>query len=97
MKIPTIKPEWILYGVGVGVALLALNALIGGRLITSAASTVGRAPADAFYGITEGLLGLPDTRNTKSECEAARAAGNDWEASFICPATTWIKGLFDGK
>lgn len=98
MKVP-IKPIWIIYGVGAGVALLAINAIIGGRLITSAATAVTRAPEDLFYGSADGLFGLPDTRtaDSRDKCAAARAAGNDWEASFVCPASSWLRGLFDGN
>lgn len=94
-----IKPEWILWGVGAGVGLLALNAMLSGRLLTASAGAVARAPVDAFIGGAEGLFGLPDTRTPQSvsECEAARMAGDDWSASFVCPAMTWARGLFDGK
>jgi len=94
-----IKPEWVLYGVGAGVALIALNALLGGHLLTKSAGAVARAPVDAFIGGAEGLFGLPDTRTAESmtECDRARAAGEDWAASFACPAVSWFKGLFDGK
>lgn len=94
-----IRPEWVLYGVGAGVALIALNALLSGRLLTASAGAVARAPVDAFIGGAEGFLGLPDTRTPESvtECERARAAGDDWVASFVCPAATWFRGLLDGK
>lgn len=99
MKLPAIKPVWVLYGVGAGVALLAVNAIMRGQLVTAAASTIARAPVDAFYGGAEGLFGLPDTRTADSQtaCEQARADGSDWEASFVCPAASWFKGLFDGQ
>lgn len=94
-----IKPIWILYGVGAGVALLALNNLLSGRIISGTAGAVARLPSDVIIGGAEGLFGLPDTRTAASmtECEKARAAGDDFRASFYCPAKTWIEGLFDGK
>lgn len=94
-----IRPEWVLWGVGAGVGLLALNALLGGRILTVAAQSVARAPVDVFMGGADGLFGLPDTRTAQSvsACEAARAAGDDWGASFYCPASRWFGGLFDGK
>lgn len=95
----TIKPVWIMYGVGAGVALLALNALLSGRIISGTAGAVARLPGDLVIGGAEGLLGLPDPRSSASmtECERARLSGDDFRASFYCPAKTWIGGLFDGK
>lgn len=95
----TIKPEWIFWGIGIAAGVLVVNRLLDGRLLTGAVSTVARAPVDAFYGASEGLLGLPDTRTAESRtlCEQAQAAGDDWKASFYCPAATWLGGLFDGK
>lgn len=92
-----IKPEWIVWGLGAGVAVIVINSLVNGSLLTKTASTVGRVPIDVFIGGAEGLLGLPDTRTRENQakCAAARAAGRDWEASFVCPAATWFKGLFD--
>lgn len=94
-----IKPEWVMWGVGAGVGLLALNALLSGRLVAGAAGAVARAPVDAFIGGAEGFLGLPDTRTEQSvsACAVAQVNGDDWRASFVCPAVAWFKGLFDDK
>lgn len=99
MTLNNIKPEWVFWGVGLAVGVLILNRLLDGRLLTATAATVARAPVDAYYGVTEGLLGLPDTRTRESQgqCEQAKAAGDDWKASFYCPASEWFGGLFDGK
>lgn len=87
------NPRWILYGVGAGVALLALNALVSGRLVAGAASALGRLPVDAFMGGAEGLLGLPDTRTAaaQSKCATAKASGDCWEASLQCPAIDYLR------
>lgn len=92
-----IKAEWILWGIGAGVGLLAINAFMSGRLLSGTAGAIARAPVDIFIGATEGLIGLPDTRTDKSValCREAQAAGNDWAASFYCPAATTVKGWFD--
>lgn len=94
-----VKPQWLLMGLGAGIVLIALNRLVSGRLVSTAAESVTRVPFDAFRGATEGIFGLPDpaTPAAQTECEKALAAGNDWRASFYCPATSWAKGLFDGK
>lgn len=94
-----IKPVWVLYGIGAGAALIAINALLSGRIASGTAAAVGRLPGDIVIGGAEGLLGLPDPRTSEnlSLCEAARAAGDDWTASFYCPAASWFGGLFDGK
>lgn len=95
----TIKPQWILWGLAAGVALIIVNRMASGRLVAGAAESVTRVPFDAFRGVTEGVFGLPDPASpvAMSECEKALAAGDDWKASFYCPATSWAKGLFDGK
>lgn len=94
---PAVRVEWIIWGVSVGAAVLVLNQLMSGRLLSSASEAAARAPVDMFYGATRGALGVPDTRTdeSKAKCEAAIAAGNDWEASFYCPAAKAVGGWFD--
>lgn len=52
--------------------------------------------ADGFLGgfVTgvPALFGLPRTDMT--ECEKALAEGRTWDASFACPAGTFIKSFF---
>ena len=92
-----IPTKWILYGVGAGVALLILNKLAGGRLVAGAASAVVQVPVDVFYGVTDGVFGLPDTRvpATVDACTAAKESGDCWEASFQCPALDYMACLRD--
>lgn len=94
-----IKPQWILWGLAAGVALIVLNRLASGQLAAQAAQSVTRLPFDFFRGATEGIIGLPDPAApaAQTECDKALAAGDDWKASFYCPASRWAKGLFDGK
>lgn len=94
-----VRAEWVLWGAGAVAVLLVLNRITSGAIVTGAASTVARAPVDTVFGAADGLLGLPDTRTAASvsKCDAARAAGDDWAASFYCPASEWFKGLLDGK
>lgn len=99
MTLPAIRSDWVLWGLAAGVGLVALNAVLSGRLLTSSAQAVGRAPVDLFVGGLEGLFGLPDTRTdaSKTRCQQALESGNDWEASFSCPAADAVRGWFDGE
>lgn len=94
-----IRLEWVLWGAGIGAGILILNQILSGRLLTQTAAATARAPVDLYIGATEGLLGLPDPRTpeNQSKCDAALKAGNDWEASFYCPASKAIGGWFDGE
>lgn len=52
--------------------------------------------AGAFVGGVEAVgeqVGIPRTNMT--ECERAIAEGRTWDASFACPAGTFIKSLFN--
>lgn len=52
--------------------------------------------AGAFVGGVESIgeqVGIPRTNQT--ECERAIAEGRTWDASFACPAGTFIKSLFN--
>lgn len=95
----SLRPEWIVWGVGAGVVLVVLNRIASGRLAAEAAQSVTRVPFDVFRGTAEGIFGLPDPAApaARTECEKALESGDDWRASFYCPATSWAKGLFDGK
>ncbi|WP_454710716.1 hypothetical protein [Cupriavidus nantongensis] len=64
-----------------GVAAGAASALVG---------AVGDAASGAVLGIGD-VLGVPRTDMT--ECERAMAEGRTWDASFACPAGTFLSGL----
>lgn len=99
MRLGALRAEWVVWGAGAVAVLLVLNRITSGAVVTGAASTVARAPADAVIGGAEGLLGFPDPRSASSrtKCEQYTAEGRDFMASIYCPALTWGKGLFDGK
>lgn len=62
------------------------------------ASTVGGAAVDAVAGAVEGIgesIGIPVT--SQSACEAAIARGDRWDASFACPAGTFVRWLWTGN
>ncbi|MGY2488514.1 hypothetical protein [Cupriavidus sp. CP313] len=64
-----------------GVAAGAASALVG---------AVGDAASGAVLGIGD-VLGVPRTDMT--ECERALAEGRTWDASFTCPAGTFVGSL----
>ena len=64
-----------------GVAAGAAGALVG---------AVGDAASGAVLGIGD-VLGVPRTDMT--ECERALAEGRTWDASFACPAGTFLGSL----
>lgn len=94
-----VRSDLLMFGVGAAVALLIINRMMGGTIVAGAAATVASAPVDLVIGASDGLFGIPDTRTpeAKTACELARESGDDWGASFQCPAATWFRGLFDGK
>jgi hypothetical protein len=90
-----IRPEWVVYGVGLAVAAVVVNQFLSGRLVSRTAESVARLPVDVFYGGAQGVFGLPDTRTgqAQSECAAAKAKGDCWAASFACPAADYLRCL----
>ncbi len=90
--------QLLLLGLGVGLVLvvalplLTRNARGVGEVLGGAAINA----ADGFIGETVNtagdLVGVP--RTNQSQCEADLAAGRYWDASFSCPAGTFLKGVF---
>lgn len=63
-----------------------------GGVAEDAASGVVKAAGGAATGVVKGVgavVGIPNTDAQK--CQAAIAAGQLWEASFLCPAGEFIK------
>lgn len=90
-------------------AILIGGAVVGGVLLyaiakkrpgESLATTAGRevigaagdVAAGAVVGVG-GLFGIPATSTT--QCERDLAAGRTWDASFSCPAGTFIGSVFN--
>lgn len=88
----------ILVGLGVGVVLVALLPVIArhARGLGSAAGGAAVSAADGFIGEVVNsagdIVGVPRTNQT--QCEADLAAGRYWDASWSCPAGTFLKGVF---
>jgi hypothetical protein len=87
--------------VGAGVALLAVLLLVKKNGIAGVAAGVGEAAADAVGGAVSGAaqgvgdwFGIPRTDET--ECEKAIREGRYWDASFSCPAGTFIGAAAGG-
>lgn len=60
--------------------------------VSGALGLVGSAASGTVLGIGD-ALGVP--RTSAAQCKADLAAGRTWDASFSCPAGTFIsKGLF---
>jgi hypothetical protein len=99
MKLPQINVSLVLGG-AVAAGLLYMWA----RGPAKAAQDVGQAVGGAVVGAVDGVLsgvvigggqviGVPKTSMTK--CQKAMAEGRTWDASFDCPAGTWLKYLWD--
>ncbi|MYM96236.1 hypothetical protein [Duganella vulcania] len=82
-----------------GAAFFLFKKSGGGNLAQTVAQNVGAVVVDVADGVTSGVvygvgdkLGVPRTDQT--ECEKALAEGRTWDASFACPAGTFIKSFF---
>lgn len=92
MKLPPV----VLIGAGLGVLGLVLYRGAGG------AGGLARELVSGAYGVasevaSEGVLSIGDAiglpRTDRTECEQLLADGRTWDASFVCPAGTWIRSL----
>ena len=71
----------------------------GGGFFQDIGVGAGSAVVDVVDGVVSGgaiaigdKLGIPKTN--KTECEKALAEGRTWDASFACPASTFIGSFF---
>jgi len=84
------------------IALAALTVVTLGAMywlkngVTQAATNLGSAAVDAAIGVPTGAVlaigeavGIPQTNMTA--CQQAMAEGRTYDASFSCPAGTWLK------
>ena len=80
-------------------AVVALCVIAGFGLIKNAANArqagqaAGAAIGNGAAGIVEGLgetMGIP--RTSQTQCQQDMAAGRWWDASFSCPAGTFLRG-----
>lgn len=90
-----VNDKLIIYGVALGALALLFLPTVVINTATGAVNDVLGGAAD----ILQKNSPLPDTRTpeNKTRCQLALENGNDWEASFYCPASDWLSGVFDGK
>lgn len=88
-----LKNEFVLIGCAVlGVYLMGKYALANaGAIAQAGVQAAGDAAAGAVIG-TGKILGIPETNET--ECQKALREGRTWDASFACPAGTFLGSLF---
>lgn len=89
-----IENELVLIGGGIVCLLLfgwyaSANAQALGE---KAAEVAGNAAAGVAIGVGD-WFNLPHTNET--ECEKAIREGRTWDASFACPAGTWLNSLWN--
>lgn len=82
---------------GLGAGLLLAWVMIKGT--KGAAQSTARAVVGMAEGTATGVVvgigeavGVPETNQDK--CAADLAAGRTWDASFSCPAGTFLKSIF---
>lgn len=104
MKMPNIDSGVLILG-GVAAASL-LGVYLYGKTKTNSGGffqTVGTGAGSAVIDLADGIvsggaiaigekIGIPKTN--KTECEKALEEGRMWDASFACPAGTFIKAWF---
>ncbi len=98
MSARKIPPAVIVLGVAV-VGLAAVNFFTrrpgGGSLLQDVGAAAGAAAVDVGVGVVLGVgdgLGVPRTNET--ECQRAIREGRTWDASFACPAGTFLSYLW---
>jgi hypothetical protein len=87
MKIGRVNPTTLIVG-----AVVVAAAYIWLRGIKGFASDVAELTIKTAEGVVIGvgkIIGIPETEVDK--CEALIAAGDWWNASFYCPAGTFLK------
>lgn len=86
--------------IAVGVALV-VGFLVVRKNLTDAIAGVTGVAVDAASDIAGGVvIGIGDVigvpRTNESECEKAMREGRTWDASFACPAKTFLDYTING-
>lgn len=91
------QKQMVMGGAAAAGLLLAWVATRGARAVAqdTARGIVGIAEG-TVTGVVVGIgeaIGVPPTRPT--QCQADKAAGRTWDASFSCPAGDFIRYVFN--
>lgn len=93
MRVP---PVYLIAGAAVAAALayVAVKGAkgTGAALVSGALDLADGAVSEAVFTAGE-AVGIPRTNMT--ECERAKAEGRTWDASFACPASDFLKYVFN--
>lgn len=80
-----------------GAGLLILGPMIAKQAAYNAAMTVTDIATGAATGAVVSVgktIGIPETNMT--QCQKDLMAGKKWDASFSCPASDFLKYMYDG-
>lgn len=84
---------------GAGLVLVVAAVYLAKKTTASGVGqAVGQGAVDVVTGTITGIgdgVGVPRTNADK--CSLAIAEGRSWDASFYCPAGTFIKYMLDGS
>lgn len=78
------------------VLYLLVKRKAGEGLAATAGASVVHAAEDFSVGAVKGvgeIFGIPDTN--QDQCSKDLAAGNTWDASFSCPASRFLGGVWN--
>ena len=89
-----ISNEMAMIGAGVGVLLIGAWYLKSkaGEIVQAVPGVVADTAANVVIG-TGAVFGIPRTNET--ECQRALREGRTWDASFACPAGTFLGHVLD--
>jgi hypothetical protein len=97
LKVAAIVAGGVLLFLGYRKASAALEGMGVAEAVATVAQSAVEVADDAAAGVVVGIgqaVGIPAT--DESECDRARREGRTWDASFACPAGTFLGYLFGG-
>lgn len=80
--------------IGAGLVWWLTRPGVAGKLASGAVGAAGDAAVGTVKGVGQ-LFGIPDTNQT--QCQQDIAAGRWWDASFSCPAGTYLSGAYNAS
>lgn len=87
----TKEERTLLYIAGGAILALVFIPGLAGGITRSIVRSAGEAAGGVIVGAGE-AVGIPATN--QSQCERDMTAGKTWDASFSCPAGTFLRYLF---